>query len=105
MRKMDGNEKTYLILIVVVLLLLIIKSFVLDEYKPQNEIEIQIYNEYYSTVERSNILKYKRIVDIAEIDPEKKPEEQSLKYNYKIKIREYLFGVLPYWEISDYIYD
>ncbi len=105
MRKLDGNEKTYLILIGLVLLLLIIKSFVFDEYKPQNEIEHQIYNEYHATMEKTSVLKYKRIVNIVEIDPAKNTLEHSIKYNYKIKIREYLFGVLPYWEISDYIYN
>ena len=106
MRKLSQPEKTYLIIIVVVLALLSVKSIVLDEYKPEDEAEITVFDEYHhqSLAQDHSILKVKRIIGI---EPINEPDnlEHSIKYDYKIRVRFYLLGIIPYWEVSDYIYN
>ncbi len=106
MRKLSRPEITYMIIIVVALALLSVKSLMLDEYQPKNEMEAQVFTEYHqqSLAEQYNILRVKRIV---QIKPISEPDnlEHSIKYEYKIKIRDYLLGIIPYWEVSDYVYN
>jgi hypothetical protein len=106
MRKMSRPEKTYLIIIIIVLALLSVKSLVLDEYHPKDEIEAQVFAEYHqqNLTQYQNILRVKRIVGIVPIS-EPDNLEHSIKYEYKLKIRHYLLGIIPYWEISDYVYN
>lgn len=104
MKKLKNSEKTYIILIIILLLILCIKSLVLDEYKPKNDTEVQVLIEYYQqSITNSNILKYKRVVNMTQFNSNEQITEDSIKY--KIKVRTYLFGIIPYWEKSDYVYN
>lgn len=105
MRKLTKIEKFYVRAAIILFLLLVVKSMWIDEYRPSTQEEITVYNEYMLEVGDQNILKYKRIIKIYEMEQEKADKmEAELKYDYRIKIRVYLFGVIPYMEGSEYIY-
>ena len=106
MRKLTKTENYYVRAAVILFLLLIVKSVWIDEYNPVSQEEITVYNEYMKEeVGDQNIFKYKRIIKIYEMKQDKiDTMEAELKYNYRIKIRIYLFGVIPYMEGSEYIY-
>ena len=85
--------------------LLLIKSLWIDGYHPKNDLENAVYNEYKTEeLNNQNILRYKRIIKLYKLsDEEIDALDFILEYEYKIKLRVYLFGVIPYMEESDYI--
>jgi hypothetical protein len=106
MKELTKTEKFYVRAVIILFLLLIVKSVWIDEYNPVSQEEIMVYNEYMlEEVGNQNVLKYKRIIKIYEMEQEKVDKiEEELKYEYRIKVRVYLFGIIPYMEGSEYIY-
>ncbi|MCK5763622.1 MAG: hypothetical protein KAH05_05840 [Clostridiales bacterium] len=106
MKELTKTEKFYVRAAIILFLLLIVKSVWIDEYNPVSQEEIMVYNEYMlEEVGNQNVLKYKRIIKIYEMEQEKVDKiEMELKYDYRIKVRIYLFGIIPYMEGSEYIY-
>ncbi len=106
MKELTKTEKFYVRAVIILFLLLIVKSVWIDEYNPVSQEEIMVCNEYMlEEVGNQNVLKYKRIIKIYEMEQEKVDKmETELKYNYRIKVRVYLFGIIPYMEGSEYIY-
>ncbi len=106
MKELTKTEKFYVRAVIILFLLLIVKSVWIDEYNPVSQEEIMVYNEYMlEEVGNQNIFKYKRIIKIYEMEQEKVDKmEEELKYEYRIKVRVYLFGIIPYMEGSEYIY-
>ena len=107
MSKFQKNEKIYMMVILILILVLTVKSLWIDEYKPKNDMETEVFIAYtqQSIAESDTWYKIKRIVDIRELPEGTDTLEHSLKYEYRIKVRTYLFGLMPYWEVSDYVYN
>lgn len=106
MRKLSRQERTYLIGIVVLLLLLGVKSLNWDTYQPEGDLEREVFTAYVQQLvsEGQSPFRIKRIVDIRPL-AESETIEEDLRYDYRIKVRYYLFGFIPYWEKSDFVYE
>lgn len=108
---MSKKDKVLLISMIGLIILLFIKSFVLDDYKPKNNLEEefkakveQIVDEKYNTgLYEKNVISV-RIVKISEMSEKertRKDKDDNEYYAsgvYKAKIRKYILGVLPFAE-------
>jgi len=104
-KSLSGTEKRMIVLALVLSGLLMVKSLWLDGYTPENASEAAVMNyceagEFLSR----NPLAYERVVKLVPLDEEEiNSHEGTLKFNYRIKVRDYLLGILPYSEKSHYI--
>jgi len=98
-------EKRMLVLTLLLLALLLVKSLWMDEYTPKDASELAVMNHCEAReVLSRNPLTYQRIVDLIPLEEEDiAAYEGDLKFDYRIKVRWYLLGVLPYHEKSQYI--
>lgn len=106
MKKLQNREKVMLIAILVLLSVLVIKSTLLDEVKTENEMELKaITITAENSSYKSGFLIKSRVVGISEANTDVDTEEgaKELEYGYKIKIRDYLFGILPFRQWIVYI--
>ncbi|MCD6436074.1 MAG: hypothetical protein J7L15_06765 [Clostridiales bacterium] len=106
MRNLTKTERFYAVAVIMLSLLLISKSIWIDEYNPISDEETKVFNEYMTKeIGEQNIFSYKRIIKMYEMNQDQIDKlEDELKYNYRIKVRVYLFGIIPYMDGSEYIY-
>lgn len=109
---MTNREKIIIIVMIALVALLVVKSFVLDEYKPANPAE----EAYKLSVEEIIENKYaggfldffivRRVVKITEMSEREKTYKdldgntQVTTGTYKAKVRKYILGILPFSEES-----
>ncbi len=103
------RNKILVLITIILVLVLLLKSLFLDSYKPSDE-ELEIYNIIEEIIEKkSNFIVNQKIV---KIEVNNKYNEENVKdknnisevdilelkednYKYKVKVRKYLFYILP----------
>lgn len=108
---MSKKDKVLLTSMIGLIIILLIKSLILDDYKPKNEAE----SVFKSKIEKIVEAKYKgllydkqlivvRVTKVSEMSDQErnsKDKEGNAYYAsgvYKAKIRKYILGVLPFAE-------
>lgn len=89
MRKLSRQERFYLIAIAAVLALLCVKSILLDPYDPVLPEETAAQQAYFAQADELPFFLRERIVSI-NLDTETAAAQ--------LRIRRYLFGIIPYWD-------
>lgn len=109
---MNKRDKIYIYIAIALVLLLFLKSFVLDNYKAQNDSEAafmasvdSIVAEKYDGFIYDNlvVVKIVKVTEMSEREKKYKDMEgnmQTTSGTYKAKVRKYILGVLPYSEES-----
>lgn len=93
--KLSKHERNMLIVTLILLVLIIIKSLVLDPYKPQNAEEEAFVTFAYEAAEKQfthEVYDY-GIVKLRLVDVKKEGDA------YKGKMRKYAFGIVPYADV------
>lgn len=106
---MTKENKIYFIILGVLVLALLVKSFVLDQYKPQGD-EQSFFDEatqimeqrydsgIYTWLVKTRLVKMKVMSESEKTLTDDQGNEYVATGKYKARIRKYVFGVLPFAE-------
>lgn len=106
---MKNHNKIYIIILCVLVAILLVKSLILDPYKPVGD-EVEFFNEATQIIEGKydggiyDWLVGVRIVKMKVMTEEEKTftDDEGNEYfatgKYKARVRKYIVGLLPYAE-------